>query len=172
MRIILFLLSALAFLAGGGILKGAQSAIHEIEAFMLFLVSAVLFVGASIVETINVARKKIENTLRERPAPAVSHETNYSVDPVQHLIVPPQHPPQTESLPTGPPAFPMEGSEQANERDASDLLEQARRFAHSGARDKAVGSLRDVVRRFPKTKAAEKARRSLKKADLSREIEP
>lgn len=41
MRILLFLLAVLTFLAGAGILAAAKSAIHEIEAFILFLISAV-----------------------------------------------------------------------------------------------------------------------------------
>ena len=60
MRFVLFLLCVLAFLAGAGILADAKSAIHEIEAFILFLISAVLLAGASVVEAINLARKKVE----------------------------------------------------------------------------------------------------------------
>lgn len=53
MRTMLLVLAALAFLAGAGILAGAQSAIHEIEGFMLFLICAVLISGAATVGAIN-----------------------------------------------------------------------------------------------------------------------
>lgn len=59
MRVLLFLLAVLAALAGAGILIAAQSAIHEIEAFILFLISAVLVSGASVVEAITVLRKEV-----------------------------------------------------------------------------------------------------------------
>ena len=47
MRIFLFILCFLSFLVGLMILAGAQSAIHEIEAFLLFLIAAVFLVGAA-----------------------------------------------------------------------------------------------------------------------------
>ncbi|MDB5384790.1 MAG: hypothetical protein JWM11_436 [Planctomycetaceae bacterium] len=52
MRNFLFLLSGLAFLVGMAVLIAAKSAIHEIEAFILFLIAAVLFVGAAVVKAI------------------------------------------------------------------------------------------------------------------------
>jgi 4-hydroxybenzoate polyprenyltransferase len=58
MRVLLFLLAILALLAGAGILTGAQSAIHEIEAFILFLISAVFMSGAGVVEAVNLLRKE------------------------------------------------------------------------------------------------------------------
>ena len=69
MFIVLFLLLLCGFaaLAGASILIEAKSAIHEIEAFILFLISAVLLTGASIVEAINIARKKIEASVRISP---------------------------------------------------------------------------------------------------------
>jgi hypothetical protein len=39
------------------ILAAAKSAIHEIEAFLLFLISAVLLIGAAIVDAIKSQRK-------------------------------------------------------------------------------------------------------------------
>lgn len=60
MRILLFLLAILTFLAGCGILAGAKSAIHEIEGFILFLMSAVFISGAGIVEAINLLRKEMK----------------------------------------------------------------------------------------------------------------
>jgi hypothetical protein len=59
MRILLFLLGNLAFLVGAGILAGAKSAIHEIEAFILFLIGAVFISGAGVVEAVNLLRKEI-----------------------------------------------------------------------------------------------------------------
>ena len=60
MRVILFILSIVAFLAGVGILAAAQSAIHEIEGFVLFLISAVFIDGAAIVEAVSSMSKKLE----------------------------------------------------------------------------------------------------------------
>ena len=54
MRIFLFLMSGAAFLAGAAILMDAESAIHEIEAFILFVCFSVLFSGAAIVDAIYV----------------------------------------------------------------------------------------------------------------------
>ncbi len=62
MKILLFLSSVLAFLAGLGILVASKSAIHEIEGFVLFIVSAVLFSGAVIVEAIERLGKKFKGS--------------------------------------------------------------------------------------------------------------
>jgi len=62
MKVVLFVLSVLAFLAGFGILQGSKSAIHEIEAFVLYIVSAVLFSGAAIVGAINRVAEKVDAT--------------------------------------------------------------------------------------------------------------
>ncbi|MHC4741273.1 MAG: hypothetical protein ACYS8Z_05150 [Planctomycetota bacterium] len=59
MRIILFLLAILVFLGGAGIFAGAQSAIHEIEAFILFVICSVLISGAAVVEAVNLLRKEL-----------------------------------------------------------------------------------------------------------------
>ena len=58
MTVLLFILASVAFLAGGAILGGAKSAIHEIEAFTLFLISAVFISGAGIVEAVNQLRRE------------------------------------------------------------------------------------------------------------------
>ncbi|MDF3129462.1 hypothetical protein P0Y35_09680 [Kiritimatiellaeota bacterium B1221] len=60
MRVILLVLAALAFLGGIGIFSAAESAIHEIEAFMLFLIAAVLLSGAVVAEQVMLMRKKLE----------------------------------------------------------------------------------------------------------------
>lgn len=62
MKVVLFVLSVLAFLAGFGILQGSNSAIHEIEAFVLYIVSAVLFSGAAIVGAINRVAERVDAT--------------------------------------------------------------------------------------------------------------
>ena len=61
MRVLLFLLSILAFCAGGAILAGASSAIQEIEAFILFLIASVLFSSAGVIEAVNLLRKEIRS---------------------------------------------------------------------------------------------------------------
>ena len=58
MRIILFVLAILAFITGGSILAVAKSAIHEIEAFVLFLIAAVFLSGAAIVEAVDRLHKE------------------------------------------------------------------------------------------------------------------
>ncbi len=57
MRVFLFILCILSFLAGVMIFPVAKSAIYEIEAFLLFLIGAVFLVGAAIVEAIHGQRK-------------------------------------------------------------------------------------------------------------------
>ena len=64
MRILLLILAIVSFLAGAGVLAGARSAIHEIEAFILFLICAVFLSGAGIVESIHLVKKRLEEFLR------------------------------------------------------------------------------------------------------------
>ena len=52
MKISLLILTILAFFLGLVILSEAKSAIHEIQSFMLFLISAVFYVGYAIVSTL------------------------------------------------------------------------------------------------------------------------
>ena len=52
MRFLLVVLAILAFMVGFAILVSGKSAIHEIEGFVLYVVAAVLFVGAAIVDAI------------------------------------------------------------------------------------------------------------------------
>jgi len=52
MRFVLFILAVLALLAGIAILVGSKSSIHEIEGFIVLLISAVLLSGAAIVDEI------------------------------------------------------------------------------------------------------------------------
>ncbi len=72
MRVIMFALAVLAFLAGFAILASAKSAVHEIEAFVLYVVAAVLFAGAAIVDAIiglpkRLARNEAAEASREAP---------------------------------------------------------------------------------------------------------
>ncbi len=57
MRILLWILAIVALLVGAIIFAAAKSAIHEIEGFMLFLISAVFISGAGVVEAVNRLRK-------------------------------------------------------------------------------------------------------------------
>lgn len=59
MRITLFILAILAFLASFGVLFGAKSAMQEIAAFILFATAAVLFGSAGIIGAINGQTKKL-----------------------------------------------------------------------------------------------------------------
>jgi len=60
MRVLLFVLAILAIVAGAGILTAAESAIHEIEAFVLFLIGAVFISGAGVVEAVTLLRKEMK----------------------------------------------------------------------------------------------------------------
>lgn len=53
MRVLLFVLSVVAFLAGFATLASAKSAVHEILAAILFLQFCVLLTGSAIVEAIS-----------------------------------------------------------------------------------------------------------------------
>lgn len=68
MRVLLFGLAILAALIGGTILAAAESAIHEIEAFILFLIAAVLASGAAVVEAVNLLRKDLTSRKGKEPA--------------------------------------------------------------------------------------------------------
>ncbi len=60
MRILLFVTAVLTLLFGLGVFASAKSAIHEIEAFVLFLISAVCMSGAGIVEAVNRLREEFK----------------------------------------------------------------------------------------------------------------
>jgi len=63
MRILLLAFFGAAFGTGVVVLQNAKSAIHEIEAFLLFLIAAVFLVGAAIIEGINRSRRKMEDVI-------------------------------------------------------------------------------------------------------------
>ncbi|MBM2834808.1 MAG: hypothetical protein HW406_1969 [Candidatus Brocadiaceae bacterium] len=52
MSIALLAVGIIVFLCGCSILSVAKSSIHEIEAFILFLIATVLFTGAAIVSSL------------------------------------------------------------------------------------------------------------------------
>lgn len=52
MKYVFGIVGAVSIIAGFFILLGAKSAVHEIEAFMLFLIAAVLLTGAEIVAAV------------------------------------------------------------------------------------------------------------------------
>lgn len=173
MRVLLFVLSGMAFVAGFGILGLAKSAIHETEAFLLFLISAVLLSGAAIVEAVVVAQKKFESILRERPASMVPVGNVVTADSGQDFMTTPHFPSPhqfPEAVPQDLPPqseFMVEHSDKMDEKSASDIFDQARRLAQSGSREKAIELLRELVHRFPKTVEAEKARKTLEKSGIS-----
>ena len=59
MAVFLFILAVLAGAFGALILASAQSAIHEIEAFMLFLIAAVFIVGACVVDAVKAGFARV-----------------------------------------------------------------------------------------------------------------
>ena len=74
MRIVLFLLSLIVGFFGVILLVSAKTSIHEIQSFILFLIAAVLFSGAGIVDAITALRKGFpqprENDLARTASPA------------------------------------------------------------------------------------------------------
>lgn len=57
MRVFLFLVSVFSFLVGLGIIVTTEGAIHEIEGFLFFVISAVLLSGAAVVESLKPLKK-------------------------------------------------------------------------------------------------------------------
>ena len=78
----LFTLAGLAFFLGFLIFRAAQSAIHEIEAFVLWLSASVFFSGAAIVSAVNRVAEKFEtnsdnnNLLASHEARVVQSESS------------------------------------------------------------------------------------------------
>ena len=60
MSIVLFILTALSFLAGFVIMGAAASSIHEILATCMFIVSAITLSGACIVAAVDRLRRAVE----------------------------------------------------------------------------------------------------------------
>jgi len=76
MKVLFIVLAVLVGLMGFGIFSMAQSAIHEIEAFVLFLVASVFMVGAGVVEAVTVLQKKLIESLErlQKGEMAAPHE--------------------------------------------------------------------------------------------------
>lgn len=60
--IILFLLSVLAFIGGCSVIGTAKTSIHEIQSFLLFLISAVFLVGFGITAALSELRETMKRT--------------------------------------------------------------------------------------------------------------
>ncbi len=60
MKLVLQIITVISILAGLAIFSSAKSAIHEIEAFLLFLISAVFLSGLTIVSTIEKTANKLD----------------------------------------------------------------------------------------------------------------
>lgn len=60
MSTLMGVLSVLALLAGIGTLVVAQSAVHEIEAYVLFVIFAVLLGSSAVVDALNALGKRIK----------------------------------------------------------------------------------------------------------------
>lgn len=63
MKILLFLLAIAAFFVGVVVLLAGGSAVAEIEAVIFFLMAAVFLIGSCIVEAVNAATEKLEESL-------------------------------------------------------------------------------------------------------------
>jgi hypothetical protein len=195
MRILLFILCAIAIFFGIALLGAAQSAVHEIEAFVLFLIAAVLLSGAAIIEAINLTGKKLLAAIdsagktlstrdadfaaapprdpfpRAAPSPSAPPPVSLSVAPSYRPAPPPLSPPSfsapaaimDEEVPSIDEFEVADESTGGEEERAQELYEQARSFAKGGDGHAAVSTLRQVVRLFPQSRAAEKAKRTLGK---------
>ncbi len=68
MRTILVLLTALSFTVGLLTIASAKSSIHEIAAFVLFLIAAVFLSSSFIVGTINQLQDKLTAMMKKEEA--------------------------------------------------------------------------------------------------------
>ena len=64
MKYVLIVFGALMIFSGFGILSSAKSAIHEIEAFIMFLIASVLISSASIIMSIE-KKQKSEDSVKD-----------------------------------------------------------------------------------------------------------
>ena len=64
MKYVLIVFGALIIFSGFGILSSAKSAIHEIEAFIMFLIASVLISSASIIMAIE-KKQKSEDSVKD-----------------------------------------------------------------------------------------------------------
>lgn len=64
MKYVLIVFGALMIFSGFGILSSAKSAIHEIEAFIMFLIASVLISSSSIIMAIE-KKQKSEDSVKD-----------------------------------------------------------------------------------------------------------
>jgi hypothetical protein len=60
MSVLLVIVSFVVAFIAFGFLLGAKSAIHEIEAFVLFLIASVFFVGGCLLGSVNNVLKELK----------------------------------------------------------------------------------------------------------------
>ena len=168
MRTVLFLSSAVAFALGLLIAILAKVALQEIEAFILFLISAVFFVGGCVVEAINTGRKSIEpgldGAMPNRTTP-VAFEAFLAGPPTRPPAAEPG--PEYDELGIDEDASTTEGElghstcdDSSDERNARETLGRARDLNDAGEGKQAKRVLKELIRQYPRTQAAEKARRA------------
>jgi purine-cytosine permease-like protein len=59
MKVLLFIISLIVLTLGALIFTSARSAIHEIEAFLLFLIASVFMCTAALLESLHVLRREL-----------------------------------------------------------------------------------------------------------------
>ena len=95
----------------------------------------------------------------------ISHEYSASnpmnINVVPSAIIPPAIIPPAKPTTQTPPPIPKVVASNDDEQQAKKCFSQAREFLQGGNQEMAIEILEDIVRRFPKTKAAASARRSL-----------
>lgn len=65
MRVVLFLLAVLAAFASVAVFKESKSALHEVLALELLMISSVLLTGSAIVEAVRLAGSRIEQAIKK-----------------------------------------------------------------------------------------------------------
>lgn len=59
MALILFILSGVTLAAGVRLATFSGMPLHAYQAFVLFLIASILFVGAAVIESVNALRRQI-----------------------------------------------------------------------------------------------------------------
>ena len=147
MRFVFAILAVLIFLGGCSILAAAKSAIHEIEAFMLFLIAAVFLVGGAIMDALVVIRKELKQQF--------GSSTTKRMPPPTFEFVPPPYSAQSHVV----------DITEDNRSDASsrELLGQAVQTYKAGDHVEARKMFQRVVDSFPETLAGKKAAETLRR---------
>ena len=155
MRIILLVLAFAAYYLGYVLLQRAESTFHENSAMIVFLIGSVFLCGAALVEAINGQTKKLLKAIQSTPEPADDPVEATEPLPIATAPLTPAN------SPTPPIAVPAEGNQTSNETKAEALFAEAREMVSSGNRKAAVSKLGELVKTYPQTKAAAKAKKSL-----------